>query len=261
MARALLFLAAWFFVAPSFAAGGLAKGGSAVVAEVIDGDTVVLDHAIDGARQVRLVGIQAPKLALGRAGFSPWPLAGEAKRAVEALALGRRVGLAFGGRRRDRHGRLLAHLFREDGLWIQGALLERGLARVYSFADNVALVADMLGLERRARKARRGIWARSFYAVRTPAGAARDIGTFQLVEGRVLDAARVKGRVYLNFGPDWRTDFTVFIGPAALRAFRRAGVEPLALEGRTIRVRGWIRKRNGALIEATHAEQIEVLGE
>ena len=41
------------------------------VVEVIDGDTVVLE---DG-RQVRLVGIQAPKLALGRPGFRAWPSA------------------------------------------------------------------------------------------------------------------------------------------------------------------------------------------
>ena len=41
-------------------AAGLEPGGTAVVAEVVDGDTVVLEGAIDGAREVRLVGIQAP---------------------------------------------------------------------------------------------------------------------------------------------------------------------------------------------------------
>ena len=41
------------------------------VVEVIDGDTV----ALDGGAQVRLVGLQAPKLPLGRPGFKTWPLA------------------------------------------------------------------------------------------------------------------------------------------------------------------------------------------
>ena len=48
----------------------LTLGGPATVVAVVDGDTVVLD---DG-RQVRLVGIQAPKLPLGRRNFRKWPL-------------------------------------------------------------------------------------------------------------------------------------------------------------------------------------------
>ena len=59
-------------------------GTSARGVEVVDGDTVVLE---DG-RRVRLVGIQAPKLPLGRPGFERWPLADEAKHALESLVLG-----------------------------------------------------------------------------------------------------------------------------------------------------------------------------
>ena len=43
----------------------------ATVAEVVDGDTLIL---ADGT-EVRLVGIQAPKLPLGRKGFRAQPLA------------------------------------------------------------------------------------------------------------------------------------------------------------------------------------------
>ena len=53
----------------------LEPAGPFAVESVVDGDTLVL---ADG-RQVRLVGIQAPKLPLGRDGFQPWPLADEAK--------------------------------------------------------------------------------------------------------------------------------------------------------------------------------------
>jgi len=146
----------------------LEAGPTATAIAVIDGDTLVLD---DG-QEVRLVGLQAPKLPLGRPGFQTWPLAEEAKAALAALTLGRRIVLGYGGRRLDRHGRALAHLFDADvGTWIQGALLEAGLARVYSFADNRALVAEMLALERTARTAHRGIWADPFYAPRSAATA------------------------------------------------------------------------------------------
>ena len=230
-----------------------------VVKEVVDGDTVVLDRPVDGAIQVRLVGLQAPKLPLGRPNFPTWPLAAESKRALEDLILGKPVELRYGGRRMDRHGRLLAHLHGPGGVWVQGELLDRGMARVYSFPDNRWKVAEMLAIEGEARRRGRGIWGHAFYAVRNPAEAARHRDTFQLVEGRVLDAAKVKGRVYLNFGVDWRTDFTVSISARPLRLFAKTGVDALALEGRIVRARGWLKSRNGPMIEATHPEQIEVL--
>ncbi len=235
----------------------LAAGGSARIAVIIDGDTVALS---DG-REVRLVGIQAPKLPLGRRAFRKWPLADRAKAALAALVEGRTVLLYYGGQRVDRHNRQLAHLVLDDGRWVQRVLLSEGLARVYSFADNRALVPEMLAAERTARAARAGIWGHPFYAVRAPGDAAQDIGTFQLVEGRILDAARVRGTTYLNFGADWRSDFTIVVSGRARAVFDAAGVDLLALKGRSVRVRGWLDKRNGPMIAATHPEQIEVLAD
>ncbi len=249
-------------------AGQLSAGRSSKVIAVVDGDTVRLAPPIDGADQVRLVGLQAPKLALGRKGFKPWPLGEESKRALEALILDRRVTLYFGGARMDRHGRHLAHLFRDDdggnGLWIQGEMLGLGMARVYTFPDNRAVVAAMQARETAARNQRLGIWSDPFYAVRAAddvAARLRELGTFQVITGTVIDAARVKSRVYLNFGADWRSDFTVTLDARARRLFKKSGRDPLALKGRTVRVRGWLNKRTGPMIEATHPEQIELLGE
>ncbi len=87
-----------------------------------------------------MFGIQAPKLPLGRPEFATWPLAGEATGALEALAIDRMVTLSFGGRRVDRHGCLLAHVHRAEGLWLLGVLLRLGRAGVYRFRDNRGLV-------------------------------------------------------------------------------------------------------------------------
>src|SRR3546814_9575429 len=119
---------------------GLEVAAGAEAVTVIDGDTLVLADE----REVRLVGIQTPKLPLGRAGFEAWPLAGEAKRKLEEIALGRVLDLGFGGRRGDRPGRVLAHLFAAEGRWLQGEMLSAGLARVYSFSANRTAVAEML---------------------------------------------------------------------------------------------------------------------
>jgi len=232
-----------------------APGGEAVT--VVDGDTLVLS---DG-REIRLVGIQAPKLPLGRTGFTPWPLAEEAKAYLEQLTLGRRLDLGFGGRRGDRHGRMLAHLFDGDGRWIQGEMLRAGLARVYSFADNRAAIADMLALERAARAAGRGIWADPYYALRAPEEAGDWLGGFELVEGRVFAVGHGGGRTYLNFAEDWREDFTISIDRRAAALFDELGIDVGSLAGRKVRVRGWLKSYNGPMIEVTHPEQIEVLEE
>lgn len=233
----------------------LASGGAASVAEVIDGDTVVL---ADG-RQVRLVGMQAPKLPLGRSNFPTWPLAPEAKAKLQALAGGRAVTLLFGGRRIDRHGRTLAHLRRDDGLWLQGAMLQAGFARVYSFADNRALVAEMLALESEARAGRRGIWSHPYYAIRRHDALVGDSDTFQLVEGRVRAVGQAGGRVFLNFGADWKTDFTLRLEASDRELFERAGFDYRLLEGANVRARGWVEWRNGPEIHLTHPEEIERL--
>jgi len=235
---------------------GLESGGNAFVQSVIDGDSLTLT---DG-RTVRVVGIQAPKLPKGRPNFAEWPFARDAQAALGELVQGRSVTLHFGGTREDRYGRVLAQLARDDGLWVEGELIRRGLARVYTFPDNRAAAAEMLALEREARTERRGLWAAPFFAIRRPEEAGRFVGDFELVEGKIVDGARTANAVFLNFGADWHTAFTLRLNTEALRLFRSDGVDPLALIGATVGVRGYIRRdRDRAIMDITHPEEIERL--
>lgn len=227
------------------------------VSGVIDGDTLVL---ADG-REVRLTGIQAPKLPLGRPNFPVWPLAEGAKSALERLVSNQQVTLYVDGARQDRYQRVLAHPVTGAGTWLQGEMVRLGLARVYSFADNRRMAPALYDREREARLQRRGIWALEHYAVRTPQPESllADAGTFQVVEGRIVDAAKVRSRLYLNFGADYKTDFTASVERRAWSMFEDGQLEPETWTGKRIRVRGWIKDFNGPLIEVTHPEQIEVL--
>jgi len=235
-------------------AGALAQD-TGRVAEIIDGDTLVLSDR----REVRLVGIQAPKLPLGRRNFTPWPLAEEARAALVRLAAGKTLTLSHGGTAMDRHGRVLAHLTDESGRFLQAEMLRLGMARVYSFADNRSRLDELFAAEREARAAGRGIWALPYYRIRTPTSVIGDLDSFQLVEGAVQCASAAGGRIYLNFGSDPKTDFTAVIQAGTAKNFTAAGLDPLSLSGRRIRVRGWIDNRNGPLIQVTHPEQIELL--
>jgi len=259
--RAFGFLALCCVVFPALAAQpslppGLEPGGSVMVQFVIDGDSLLL---ADG-RTVRMVGIQAPKLPKGRLNFAEWPFAREAQTALSELIRGRNVTLHFGGTREDRYGRVLAQLTRDDGLWVQGELIRRGLARVYTFPDNRAAAAEMLAVEREARAERRGLWADAFFAIRDPEEAGRFAGNFELVEGKIVDGARTANAVFLNFGADWHTAFTLRLNSETLRLFRSEKVDPLAFIGSTVRVRGYIRRdRDRAIMDVTHPEEIERL--
>lgn len=248
------------FPAPAFGAvpDSLPEGGKGVIGAVHDGDTIRFK---DGDVDVRLVGIQAPKLPQGRRNPTAWPMADESRGALRALLENHSITLRLATTPRDRNGRILAHLVRDDGVWIQQTMLQEGWARVYTFPDNRLFAGDLYAAETRARTARRGLWSHPDYAVRKadPAILKSDMGTFQLVEGPVKEAARVRGRVYLNFGDDYRTDFTAAIAPEVMKAFTAAKLDLLGLKGRSIRVRGYLRDFNGPSMDLTHPEQIEIL--
>ncbi len=233
------------------------------IATVIDGDTVAFEKGAD----IRMIGIQAPKLPLGRDGFEAWPLAPEAKAFLEEIALEREAVLWSPGLARDRYGRTLAQVYvmgegDEPPVWLQGAMIEAGLARVYSFPDNRGCVEQLLAMEAEARAAGRGMWGHPAYRILS-ADDLDDLyahmGEYVLVEGRVKKVGVVRGRAYLNFADDWQSDFTVTMAPRDLKLFKRIGADVARYEGELIRARGWLRSFNGPVIEATHPEQIEVL--
>jgi len=113
----------------------------------------------------------------------------------------------------------------------------------------------------KARTEGRGIWDHGFYHVRGPEPNAlsQDMDSFQIVEGIVTSTAKVKDKVFLNFGADYRTDFTVFINKNGQKRFKKLGLDPRSLEGANVRVRGWVELENGPMIELDHTERLEVL--
>ena len=247
-------------IAAGSACEGLRDGPKGTVTEVVDGDTLLLDTGL----VVRLIGIQAPKLALGRDGFDDWPKGNEAKAALIALTYKKPVLLRYGGEEIDRHGRALAQVMvtGDAPVWVQQAMLAQGQARVYSFPDNRSCLPELMAAETRARAGGLGIWADTYYRVRRadrPADLVQLAGRYELVEGRVLAAEKLGAQVFLNFGRYFKEDFTAVIDARALRLFAESGLDPARLGGALVRVRGWIDDRDGPRIAVTHPEQIEVL--
>jgi micrococcal nuclease len=118
---------------------------------VVDGDTVVLS----GHGKTRLIGIDTPEVHGREECFGP-----EASSFVKhELPPGRRVGVTDGLEHRDRYGRSLAYLFTGGEKTFNERLVERGLARPLTIRPNDDLAPQIEEAARRARAARRGLWA------------------------------------------------------------------------------------------------------
>ena len=237
----------------------LIAGPERAVVAILDPETVRLD---DGS-EVRLLGMMGP-ISLG-AKAERWPPMQAAQAALEKLLAGRSVALAYDKQRRNRYGQILAQLYRIDGkerLWVQRELIAAGQARVRGSRENNSCLGDLLAAEQSARRARRGLWSHAAFQIR-PAWRTRELlryrQRFELVEGTVRAISQAGNRLYLNFGRRWQEDFTVAIDARDRRAFEKAGIDLKGLTGQRLRVRGWIERRNGPLIQATYPQQIEKL--
>lgn len=146
-----------------------------------------------------------------------------------------------------------------DEITIQEKLVAAGAARVSPQTDDLDFIDRLLTIEATARAARRGLWADNAYKIFGALDATDAIGAFHLVEGVVLRAALARSRFYLNFGENYRTDFTAGARSALYRKWRRSGFDLAALEGARARVRGFVEDINGPSIDVRHVKQIEML--
>ena len=242
----------------------LEAGPSRTVTRVVDGETLALD---DGT-ELRLVGMLAPRAIDVGTVPGTWRMEVAAVEALQGLVLGRTIEIRFASERSDRYGRLKGHAFLaadDAAVWVQGRLLETGLARAYALAVHRACEAELLAAEQAARAARLGLWAEAAYEVRSadaPAALLRHAATFQVVEGRVMHVAMTRGSIYLNFGQSRRRGFSVSLrlgDRARLGAFQD---NPKGLEQAQVRVRGWIEERAGQpVVDLTAAGSVEVIAE
>jgi hypothetical protein len=214
----------------------------------------------DDGRAVHPEGILLP--AAGHADHAPDVLVSQALGVMSNLVHDKLVTITAIPPKEDRYGRIRAQIFLPDNAtdpWLQVALLKRGLARVSLAPDHRECAAQLLAAEAVARSAKLGLWAYPAYAVRSPDNLARDVGTFQVVEGKVVSANLRDGHGYLDFGSDWHSDFTAVISQDDMENFRAASVDPRGFAGKTVRVRGWVEERDGPQIEVSAPESIEIV--
>ncbi len=234
---------------------------SAQVLEVSDYGTLVLSDN----RTVRLAGVVLPFVPAEVANAKNWPNGIKSIEKIRNWLVGKNIQLHLSDMKRDRYGIWPAYVYLSGNgkkIWVQSRLVSEGTVRVSSINYKYECLKQLLEVEHVARKANLGLWAYEAYRVRFAEdiwGLMRLVDRFQIVEGKVIDVVEVKGRVYLNFGRNWRKDFTVKISKGAWGRFKEKGLSLNSFKGKRVRVRGWIQLRNGPLIEVKHPDLIEVI--
>jgi endonuclease YncB( thermonuclease family) len=225
------------------ALAALPKTEGGTVTQILDGATLVLESGLN----VRLAGIEPVLAAPG--GTTRWEDA--ARMALQSLVAGHRVDLRGAATAPDRYGRVVADLVRDDGVWIEAALLDAGAARVQ--APTPALAASMLRHEARARRRHLGLWQSSFYAIRAPAQLGHDSGGFVVVEARIGTVVDRHGVIWLDLGDG----AAARIDRPARHVFETTGRDPLKLTGKTLRLRGWVHWQGRPILEVAAPTDIE----
>lgn len=156
----------------------------------------------------------------------------------------------------DRHGKLLTG----EGLWVQKFLVAEGLALWSGSATYPPdLAQEMQAAEREAELQQKGLWR--FFRVHE--GSNSDMpapkGRFIVAEGRVQEVYVTPKNTYLNFGEDWREDFTAAIPSRSRSKFESRDWKLTALENKMVRIRGWIRFYNGPFMELSFPQQLEIM--
>ncbi len=218
--------------------------------------TIVLDN---GAT-VRLAAIQLPNSANkveGRFRLAE-PMGEEARQALYDLVYGKKVRLEYVTQKVDRYNRYIAFVWLQDGRLLQQELLAEGWAMLYVFYDSKDWLPRLLPFEKQARKAEKGIWKSEYWQIKPADKVPADKERYMLVEGVLRKATKLKGRWYLNFGDNWRRDFTAMINKDNYRKYF-AKQNFVALEGKKLRLRGWVYDYNGAMMDIILPQQIEII--
>lgn len=226
------------------------------VKEVIDGDTVVLENG----RILRYIGIDTPEVRkyIGDNWvYEPQPFGLEAEEFNRSLVEGKYIKIEFDVQKTDKYGRLLAYCFVND-TFVNAKILEEGFALLYTRPPNVKYVDIFVSSQKKAREEKRGIWKTE--SVISSDEAYKYIGQIKTVEGRILSIYEGEKAIHLNFGRDWKKDFTVVIFKKDLSSFISKGISPLRdYQNKFIRTTGLIKEYNGPEIIVSHPAQIEVI--
>ena len=242
----------------SLSGAQLQKAQKVKIEKVIDGDTLRLSNG----KLVRFIGVNTPEIDHQYGNSQPF--ADRARQYLQAK-VSRFKGnlvLAMGSEKRDRHGRLLAHIFTPRGQNIQADILLNGFGVWIVVPPNLRFLDCYQQNEKKARSEKRGVWGEQFrFARNTTTLTEKDRG-FQWIQGRISRIGKGKKNWWLNF-VDKRSvgkfsKVSLRVRKDDLQYFNEHSLEKLI--NKVIRVKGWLSlNKNQLVMNLRHPASIEVV--
>ena len=214
-----------------------------------------------GRNQIQLASIKMPELWPQGAAYANWRHAAWAHDQLEGHVRGKAVELFCEGETISYDDKKIAQILLPTGEWLQWLLVKQGAAFVFPRRDHLSGLEQLYAAEDDARDNGLGIWQTTKILTADSLATNEGIrtGWFQVIRGTVLNAARVRSQIFLNFGTDWRQDFTAEIPSNAMRAFRKADMDPMTLQSKYVEVRGWVTWKGGPHIMLEGPGQIRLI--
>lgn len=157
---------------------------------------------------------------------------------------------------KDRYGNIIADLFVGD-VYIQEQMVRMGLAAVYNKQTDDDNFLRINQAESLAHHEQLNIWQSNSLAVRNSDYIMQgDAGKFAIISGIVKKVSVNKGVTYINFGDDWRSDFTAIV----YKRNRKYLNDSFPLTGKSLIVKGVLEKYNGYAIKINNYGQVVEVG-
>lgn len=199
------------------------------IKKVYDGDTILLTNS----KKIRFLSINTPEVGTWN---KPAEEGGEeARKWLVAKLNHQKIRLIQDVKKKDKYGRVLAHIFTEAKEHINLELVKRGLATVNIYPPNLKYTRQLVAAQKQAEQDRKGIWGRKTYAPR----AVEEINNnnyrgWQRIVGRVKSIHHAQKYSYLEFSDNFSVVIAIKYSPLFLKMDNYIG--------KKIEVRGWIRR-------------------
>jgi micrococcal nuclease len=128
------------------------------VTKVVDGDTITV-HLNGTAETIRLIGINTPETVDSRKSVECFGT--HAAAAAKSLLTGKKVRIEKDPTQgeRDKYDRLLAYVWREDGLFFNEYMVQEGYAYEYTYDKPYAYQTRFKAQQASAQMQQKGLWA------------------------------------------------------------------------------------------------------
>ncbi len=227
--------------------------------KIYDGDTILV--SFNGKpEKIRFTGINTPEIDHPKYHKKGEYFGEEAKTHLKDILEKHKISrLEFDVDKRDKYHRLLAYIFLENGKMLNELMVEDGYAFAYNFPPNTKYKRLFDNAQSYAIRKHLGLWKKRIKRISANnlKKLYKNLGKYVEVVGYVTDTYKSKKAIYLNFGKNYKKDFTAVIFKNCWNLFKQ---NPASFyKYKKVKISGKLNKYNGPEIIISNENQIKLI--